>query len=572
MFCSHCEMAGRRNGFTKGSTNLRMSALIEHSQSNDHVSALHLKPQQVVMKSHCEKATESSKKKLSSQLKIVFHMAKHVIPSNQFVAQTELLRALEAPDFVTTDGIYHHSDSVDDMEKALEDVVMNQIQEKIKRSDFVGLIIDETVNITVNKKLIVYLKLEMEGKVETCFLGNYDVDCGTARSIYDRLVAVLREMDVELSRVIGLGSDGASVMMGRHGGVGALLKQANPFSIQVHCVAHRAALAALDAEKSVNNITSYKNTISSVYSFYKHSATRTNRLRQLTAELHDEDMVSVKQPCAVRWLSLHRAVKAMKHNWPAVVMELTEEALRGNAKAQGLLGQIQSYSFIALTHALADMLPVMTKLNLVFQKDDVNLSSIRPVVQASVAAFTQFRDAPGPEEENFLAGYEDGKYMDIKVTNASERSIQAFRKVRERFVQHLIDAFQDRFPEDCLDLLHCFDTLLNPRRYPPSQNALQEYAEPAIRTVVSHFTTVESADTTPLINTIALRRDALAVMTALRGYGGLQFATACEVLIRDFIEIYPEWAKLAKIACVIPVSSVPAERGFSLQNRIKTKQ
>ncbi|KAK5865246.1 hypothetical protein PBY51_016423 [Eleginops maclovinus] len=194
-------------------------------------------------------------------------MATHVIPSNQFVAQTELLRALEAPDFVTTDGIYHHSDCVDDMEKALEDVVMNQKQEKIKRSDFVGLIIDETVNITVNKKLIVYLKLEREGKVETCFLGNYDVDCGNARCIYDRLVAVLREIDVELSRVIGLGSDGASVMMGRHGGVGALLKQVNPFSIQVHCVAHRAALAALDAEKSVDNITSYKNTISSVYSF-----------------------------------------------------------------------------------------------------------------------------------------------------------------------------------------------------------------------------------------------------------------------------------------------------------------
>ncbi|KAM3843042.1 uncharacterized protein ACN63O_021716 [Diretmus argenteus] len=59
-------------------------------------------------------------------------------------------------------------------------------------------------------------------------------------------------------------------------------------------------------------------------------------------------------------------------------------------------------------------------------------------------------------------------------------------------------------------------------------------------------------------------------MTALRGYGGLHFSSACEVLIRDFDEIYPEWAKLAKIASVIPVSSVPGERGFSLQNRIKT--
>ena len=35
-------------------------------------------------------------------------------------------------------------------------------------------------------------------------------------------------------------------------------------------------------------------------------------------------------------------------------------------------------------------------------------------------------------------------------------------------------------------------------------------------------------------------------------------------------QIFPDWAKLAKIASTIPVSSVPAERGFSLQNRIKT--
>uniref|UniRef100_A0A9J8ACM9 C17orf113 probable zinc finger domain-containing protein n=1 Tax=Cyprinus carpio carpio TaxID=630221 RepID=A0A9J8ACM9_CYPCA len=526
--------AGRRNGFTRGSNNLRMSALIEHSQSNDHVAAHNLTPQQVAMKGHCDKATETSKKKLCSQLKIVFHMAKHDLPSNHFVAQTELLQALEAPDFVTTDGIYCHSDSVDDMEKALEHIVVEQIREKLKNSDFIGIIIDETVNITVNKKLIIYLKLEIKGKVETCFLGNYDVDSGTARCIYDRVVAVLREMDIALSRVIGLGSDGASVMMGRHGGVGALFKQANPFSIQVHCVAHRAALAALDAEKAVENIRAYKNTISSVYSFYRHSATRTARLRQLTAALSDEDMVSLKQPCAVRWLSLHRAVEAMKHNWAAVVMEINEEAVGGNTQAQGLLGQIQTYSFIALTHALADLLPVMTKLNLVFQKDNVNLSSIRPIVQASVAAFTHLRDVPGPEEETFQAGYKDGTYKDVKVTNSSDRSIQAFKKARERYVQHLIDALLDRFPEDCMDLLHCLDALLNPSRYPQTHSALQEYAEPAIRRIICHFTSLESPDTAPLIDTVSLRRDALAVMTALRGYGGLHFSTACEVLICDF--------------------------------------
>ncbi|KAL2095484.1 hypothetical protein ACEWY4_010203 [Coilia grayii] len=456
-----------------------MSALLEHSQSNDHVSALNLTPQQVAIKGHCDKATETSKKKLSSQLKVVFHMAKHDLPSNYFVAQTELLQALKAPDFVASDGIYRHGDSVDDMEKALEDVVMEQLCEKLKNSDFIGLIIDETVNITVNKKLIIYLKLEIKGNVETCFLGNYDVDSGTARCIFDRIVSVLREMDIALSRVIGLGSDGASVMMGR-------------------------------------------------------------------------------------------AVEAMKHNWPAVVTELKEEAVGGNAQAQGLLGQIQTYSFIALTHALADILPVMTKLNLVFQKDSVNLSSITPIVQASVAAFTQLQNAPGQEEETFQAGYKDDRYRNVKVTNASDRNIQAFQKVRERYVQHLIDALQDRFPEDCLDLLHCIDALLNPSRYPQTQSALQEYAEPAIRRIICHFARTGSADTAPLIDAVSLQRDALTVMTALRGYGGLHFSTACEVLIRDLNEMCYVDDKVSKVAWLNRSNIIFASRDkWSLDPRVE---
>ena len=32
------------------------------------------------------------------------------------------------------------------------------------------------------------------------------------------------------------------------------------------------------------------------------------------------------------------------------------------------------------------------------------------------------------------------------------------------------------------------------------------------------------------------------------------------MLIYEFSDLYPDWATLAKIACVLPVSNVPAER------------
>ena len=50
----------------------------------------------------------------------------------------------------------------------------------------------------------------------------------------------------------------------------------------------------------------------------------------------------------------------------------------------------------------------------------------------------------------------------------------------------------------------------------------------------------------PLIDAVSMQRDALSVMTALRGYGGLHFSTAVEVLICDMNDIYPEGAKREK--------------------------
>lgn len=470
MYCTFCQKAGKLNGFTKGSTNIKRGAINEHAQSTDHVASVALRQQQNVMQEHCDKAKKSSSNQLLSQLKVVLHLAKNDIPCHQFGGMTVLLKSLQAPDFQNDAGLYKHSDSVNDMEKALEQTLLGELDEKLQASEFLGIIIDETVNITVTKKLIMYVKCERDGIPETCFLGNYDIQDGTAQCVFDKVVEALLERGVPIRRVTSLGSDGASVMTGKRGGVIALLKNKSPFAVQVHCVAHRCALAAVDACKAVGKVDAYKRTVNSVYSFYKHSATRTNRLREISANLDDEDMTSLKHHCAVRWLSLDRAVNAIKDNWPALVMELTEEADGGNAQAHGIVNQIQTYHFTAMTHMLCDVLPVMTKLNLVFQKEDVNLSNIRPMVQASVAALTQLKESPGAVEQLFNEGTSDGVFKKVKLTQTDQKFIHAFDSVREKYIQHLVDALKERFPENDLDILNCFDVVFNPTRYPKSSS------------------------------------------------------------------------------------------------------
>ena len=64
--------------------------------------------------------------------------------------------------------------------------------------------------------------------------------------------------------------------------------------------------------------------------------------------------------------------------------------------------------------------------------------------------------------------------------------------------------------------------------------------------------------------------DCSLLMHAHRTIGLADF---CKTLLTSsqYMQDYPNLAKLAHVALIIPVTSVECERGFSCQNRIKTK-
>ena len=48
-------------------------------------------------------------------------------------------------------------------------------------------------------------------------------------------------------KLVGLGSDGAPVMVGKRGGVSTLLREEVPHLINIQCLGHGLELAAMDA-------------------------------------------------------------------------------------------------------------------------------------------------------------------------------------------------------------------------------------------------------------------------------------------------------------------------------------
>lgn len=90
----------------------------------------------------------------------------------------------------------------------------------------------------------------------------------------------------------------------------------------IHCGAHRMALAARDASNVVHEISAYVTTVNNIYTYYKNSPFRTNKLQNV---MEAQDLLSLKQPSATRWLSLERALKGICANWVSLVLELEEE-------------------------------------------------------------------------------------------------------------------------------------------------------------------------------------------------------------------------------------------------------
>ena len=85
--------------------------------------------------------------------------------------------------------------------------------------------------MSVNKELIVYVRYLVDGEVRTSFLRILELHNGMATTIVDVLVQLCADLDLDIvHHLSGLGSDGASVMLGRNNGVSKLIKDHVPFS------------------------------------------------------------------------------------------------------------------------------------------------------------------------------------------------------------------------------------------------------------------------------------------------------------------------------------------------------
>ena len=216
-------------------------------------------------------------------------------------------------------NFYKHHSAVQEMVSSISSTIMSKLSDDLKASPFIAIIVDESMDIAIYKKLIVYMQyVDGDGKVQVKFVEDRDVVNGTAETLVDAITMMLMEMDIPMDKIVSLGSDGPAVMTGWHNGVGVRMSRMCPVFFHIHYAAHRLSLAVSQSAKEVKVVKEYQQTIHHVYVYYANSAVRYNELRAIQ-ELLDDTTVTLKEPKAVPWLSWDPAIHAVWKSWPALV-------------------------------------------------------------------------------------------------------------------------------------------------------------------------------------------------------------------------------------------------------------
>ena len=98
----------------------------------------------------------------------------------------------------------------------------------------------------------------------------------------------------------------------------------------------------------------------------------------------------------------------------------------------------------------------------------VNLSDIQPVVDSTKASLHRLLTTPGHNEQEFSTTVtQDGSmFQTIKLTYCDRQP--AFQQARTAFIEQLIQALTNRFPDDQLSIVSVLANMLDGQRYPPS--------------------------------------------------------------------------------------------------------
>lgn len=330
-----------------------------------------------------------------------------------------------------------------------------------------SLIIDESTDITFFKYLGIVIKYysKSSNMCQTKFLKLQPLEACDANSIVDAIVRVLKEFDLKLDNLSGLGTDNGSVMVGIHNGVFQKLKELNPKIILIPCVCHSLQLA-VSAAANEHFPSAIDFLISETYNWFARSSIRQANYRTIYNLINDgHNPLKITQSCSTRWLSIETAVTRICEQYLELkthfqICQNSEKCF----KAKTLYSIYKDDKNLAYLLFLKPILQELQKVNKIFESESADfvkvLNDLLLLILSLARRIAVDRDGQIdytidvdkymlPLEKIYL-GYECEELLKtLKNTNMLKSDDEnSFREQCAHFLKKLVKELQQRMPKN----------------------------------------------------------------------------------------------------------------------------
>ena len=167
---------------------------------------------------------------------------------------------------------------------------------------------DETTDISVTQQMPIMLRFfdNALGIVRCVFFTLENIERATAEQIFQLIDKHFQQGgSLSYDNLVGLGTDGANVMLGRHNSVMSRLVTQQPHLVAIHCNCHIAALIANASCKVLPG--ELEDLTTDVWYYFQKSQKRLREFEQFQSFVEVKPHKLLKS-CQTRWLSLEACV------------------------------------------------------------------------------------------------------------------------------------------------------------------------------------------------------------------------------------------------------------------------
>nr|XP_047122893.1 zinc finger protein 862-like [Hydra vulgaris] len=319
------------------------------------------------------KIDEKDRDSLQKKFNAVYYLAKKERPFTDFPDLLELLKK---------NGVQNLGESYATNKAAgIFTDYIGEIAKDLFKKDFIkaryySVLSDGSCDSATIEQELVYVLYLLEGSPCVKLLSVESPDNGNASGLKNCLKQSFERVGISdmSKKLVGLNVDGASVNLGIHSGLGALLKLDSPWLQLIYCFNHRLELALKDAFEKTAAFEICETFLLNLRSLYEQSPKRLRELK-LISEAWETSIPKPAKSYGTRWLD-HKwnAMNIALENYGAYISHLeslsqTDSQPSKRAELKGFLRLWKKASLVIHLSVYLDVLAPLRRLSIAFQQD-----------------------------------------------------------------------------------------------------------------------------------------------------------------------------------------------------------